>query len=118
MLAYNKNRKWLHTPGEYFRLTQKNNHFRRPLFSSTQNFCKSMKNTLCRRSDVARLFHDRQRLLRGITKTLLVMKLTILFLTVAFLNVSAKGLSQTVTISGKDMPLKKVFSLIEQQTGF
>ncbi len=77
-----------------------------------------MKNTLCRRPVVARVFHHRQRLLRGITKTLLVMKLTILFLTIAFLNVSAKGVSQTVTISGKDIPLKKVFSLIEQQTGF
>lgn len=77
-----------------------------------------MKNTPWHRYVGTRLFHDRQQPFRCITKMLLVMKLTILLLTVAFLNVSATGLSQNVTISGKDMPLKKVFSLIEQQTGF
>ncbi|MEI6950308.1 TonB-dependent receptor [Paraflavisolibacter sp. H34] len=36
----------------------------------------------------------------------------------AALNVYASGLSQTVTFSGKDVPLKKLFSVIRQQTGY
>ncbi|WP_173003147.1 SusC/RagA family TonB-linked outer membrane protein [Chitinophaga sp. SYP-B3965] len=46
------------------------------------------------------------------------MKLTFLFLTVAFLSVHASGVSQTVSLAGKDLPLKKVFSTIEKQTGY
>jgi TonB-linked SusC/RagA family outer membrane protein len=53
-----------------------------------------------------------------ITKILLVMKLTALLLTVAFLQVHAAGSAQHVTISGKDIPLKHVFNAIKQQTGF
>ena len=53
-----------------------------------------------------------------ITKTLLVVKLTIILLTVAALHVSAKGTSQTVTFSGKDVTLEKVFSVIRQQTDY
>jgi TonB-linked SusC/RagA family outer membrane protein len=49
---------------------------------------------------------------------LLAMKLTIVFLTAAFLQVHANAVSQSVTISGKNLSLKKVFSIIEQQTGF
>ncbi len=55
---------------------------------------------------------------RNLTKTLLVMKLTIFFLTVAFLNVHANGRSQTITFSGKNIELKKIFSTIKKQTGF
>lgn len=55
---------------------------------------------------------------RNLTKTLLVMKLTILFLTAAFLNVSARGVSQTITLSGKNVELKKVFAAIKKQTGY
>ncbi|MGN6419264.1 MAG: SusC/RagA family TonB-linked outer membrane protein [Pseudobacter sp.] len=46
------------------------------------------------------------------------MKLTALLLTVAFLQVYATGSAQHVTISGKDIPLKQVFSAIRQQTGY
>lgn len=46
------------------------------------------------------------------------MKLTVILLTLAFLNVQATGFSQNVTLSGKDLPLKKVFNAIEAQTGF
>lgn len=46
------------------------------------------------------------------------MKLTFALLTAAFLNVSASGLSQTVSFSGKDVPLKNVLSEVERQTGF
>lgn len=55
---------------------------------------------------------------RALTKTLLVMKLTVLLLTVAMLQVHAAGFSQSVTISGTDLSLKKIFTLIKQQTGY
>lgn len=54
----------------------------------------------------------------GITKTLLVMKLTAFLLTVAALNVSAKVSSQDVSFSGKKVALATVFSSVEAQTGF
>ncbi len=52
------------------------------------------------------------------TKMLLAMKLTFLLLTVVLLNVSATGLSQTVSFSGKEVPLKTVFAAIKKQTGY
>lgn len=55
---------------------------------------------------------------RAITKTLLVMKLTIVLLITFVLNVNAKSVAQSVTLSGKDMTLKQVFSAIEKQTGY
>ncbi len=55
---------------------------------------------------------------RFLTKTLLVMKLTIFLLTAVMVNVSARGLSQSVTFSGKNVSLEKVFSVIKQQTGY
>ena len=54
----------------------------------------------------------------NLTKTLLVMKLTILFLTASFLNVCANGVSQTITLSGKNVELKKVFAAIKMETGY
>jgi TonB-linked SusC/RagA family outer membrane protein len=47
-----------------------------------------------------------------------VMKLTFILLTAAFLQVAAKSHSQTVTFSGKDVPLLKVFTAIKNQTGY
>ena len=55
---------------------------------------------------------------RRMSKTLLVMKLTILLLTAGFLNVCAKGVSQTVSFSGEKVPLKSVFNAVKKQTGF
>lgn len=55
---------------------------------------------------------------RTFKNCLLAMKLTIIFLTVGFLNVAAKGVSQTVTFSGKNVPIDKVFMEVERQTGF
>lgn len=52
------------------------------------------------------------------TKTLLVVKLTILLLTAAFLNVHANSKAQSVTLSGKDLTLKQVFAAIEKQTDY
>lgn len=46
------------------------------------------------------------------------MKLTALFLIAVCLHVSATGFGQKVTISGKDMSLEKVFSIIKKQTGY
>jgi TonB-linked SusC/RagA family outer membrane protein len=46
------------------------------------------------------------------------MKLTIVFLTALCLTAHASGVSQTVTFSGKNVPLKKVFSVIKAQTRF
>lgn len=55
---------------------------------------------------------------RSSTKTLLVMKLTLLLLTVAMLQVSAKGLSQNISFSGKDVSLESVFNAVESQTDY
>ncbi|HET6995151.1 MAG TPA: TonB-dependent receptor plug domain-containing protein, partial [Chitinophagaceae bacterium] len=46
------------------------------------------------------------------------MKLLSIFLIAACLSTSAAGYSQTVSFSGKDVPLKTVFNAIEKQTGF
>jgi TonB-linked SusC/RagA family outer membrane protein len=46
------------------------------------------------------------------------MKLTAILLTIVFLNVKATGVSQTVTYSGDNILLEKVFSVIKQQTGY
>lgn len=51
-------------------------------------------------------------------KILLAMKLTLILLTTALLQVSAHTLAQEVTFSGKSVPIEKVFNVIEQQTGF
>ncbi|WP_295119655.1 SusC/RagA family TonB-linked outer membrane protein [uncultured Chitinophaga sp.] len=46
------------------------------------------------------------------------MKLTIVLLTVAIMGVSAKGVSQSVTLSGKSISLEKAFETIRKQTGY
>lgn len=53
-----------------------------------------------------------------LTKTLLAMKLTIVFLTAAFFHVQASGVAQSVTLTAQQMPLRSVFKLIEKQTGY
>jgi TonB-linked SusC/RagA family outer membrane protein len=53
-----------------------------------------------------------------ITKTLRVMKLTALMLLICGLSLSAKTSSQTITFSGKNVSLEKVFAAIEAQTGY
>lgn len=47
-----------------------------------------------------------------------IMKLTGILLFAAFLHVSAKGITQTVSLSEKNAPLIKVMKEIEQQTGY
>jgi TonB-dependent starch-binding outer membrane protein SusC len=51
-------------------------------------------------------------------KLFLSMKLTAIFMIAAALTASAGGYSQQVTISVKNKPLEKVFSIIEKQTGY
>ncbi|HUP11180.1 MAG TPA: STN domain-containing protein, partial [Niastella sp.] len=46
------------------------------------------------------------------------MKLTAVFLLAGFLQVSAAGFSQTVTISKENIPLQKLFREIKKQTGY
>lgn len=53
-----------------------------------------------------------------LTKILLAMRLTVILLTAVMLQANASGLAQTVTLSGKEIPLKKIFTAIKQQTGY
>ncbi|MBO9571628.1 MAG: carboxypeptidase-like regulatory domain-containing protein, partial [Chitinophagaceae bacterium] len=46
------------------------------------------------------------------------MQLTMILLTAGFLQVSAAGLSQSVTFKGTDVPLKQVLVEVEKQTGY
>jgi TonB-dependent starch-binding outer membrane protein SusC len=54
---------------------------------------------------------------RVIRQTLLIMKLTAIFILVASLGASARGHSQGISLSEKDAPLEKVFVEIKKQTG-
>lgn len=47
-----------------------------------------------------------------------IMRITTFFLFAFLLHVSAKTHSQAVTISGKNIPLKKIFAAVYKQTGF
>ena len=53
-----------------------------------------------------------------LAKTLLIMRLTTIFLLATALQISAKGLSQKISITGKKLPLEKVFASIEEQSGY
>ena len=51
-------------------------------------------------------------------KTLLTMKLMLLFLLTGLFSAQAEGLSQTITYSGRNVAITKVFAAIESQTGY
>ncbi len=55
---------------------------------------------------------------RVLTKTLIVMKLTIVFLALGMLHARAEGFGQTITFSGKNVTLAKIFTAVEKQTGY
>lgn len=55
---------------------------------------------------------------RAPSQLLRAMKLTMVLLIAACIHVSATGFGQKVSISGKDLPLEKVFSIIKKQTGY
>ncbi len=67
---------------------------------------------------IGRPLNKTPRQFRLVTKTLLVMKLTLLFIIAGLLNAQAKSFSQTVTFSGKNVAITKVFKVIEDQTGY
>jgi TonB-linked SusC/RagA family outer membrane protein len=54
----------------------------------------------------------------SLTKTLRVVKITSAILLIFSLHVTAKSVSQTITLSGKDISLKTVFSEIKKQSGY
>lgn len=64
---------------------------------------------VCRRKNAARGFA---------TKLIGTMKITFVLLTAAMLQVHANGISQTVSLRAKNMPLQKVFELVEAQTEY
>ncbi len=51
-------------------------------------------------------------------KTILVMRLTAFLLLIAFMQVSAAGFAQKVTLTEQHAPLKKIFREIKKQTGY
>ncbi|GGB00915.1 SusC/RagA family TonB-linked outer membrane protein [Puia dinghuensis] len=55
---------------------------------------------------------------RGLTKIWLIVKLSIVLLTTALIHVQAAGLSQSITLSGKNLDVKQVFAAIKKQTGY
>jgi TonB-linked SusC/RagA family outer membrane protein len=72
----------------------------------------------CKSMQFKALFAPPNRRKAALTKTLLIMKLTVILLTVAVFSVQARGLSQTITLSVKDAPLETVFRAIERQTHY
>lgn len=52
-----------------------------------------------------------------LTKTCLVMRLSLMLLLAATLHVHAAGLGQTVSLEAKNAPLEKIFTEIRKQTG-
>lgn len=52
------------------------------------------------------------------SKTFLVMKLTAILLTVTCLQLSAKSFSQSISLSGRNLPLEKVLTTIGKQSGY
>jgi TonB-linked SusC/RagA family outer membrane protein len=56
--------------------------------------------------------------LRCLTKTLLIMKLTVFLLLIGCFYASANGFGQTLTLRFKNAPLKQVFRAIEKQSGY
>lgn len=53
-----------------------------------------------------------------IAKILLMTKLTMILLTTGLMHVYAKGVSQNIRFSGKNVPLETVFAAVKQQTGY
>jgi TonB-linked SusC/RagA family outer membrane protein len=60
---------------------------------------------------------DRKRLIKTL-RIFKIMRLTAFFIMVASLHISAKSLSQTVSLSLKDVPLQQVLTSIGEQTKF
>src|ERR1041385_1347541 len=52
------------------------------------------------------------------SQILRIMRITTFFMFAFMLHVSAKTSSQTITLQGRDIPLKKVFDVVHKQTGY
>ena len=76
-----------------------------------------LKSAICNRESMV-VPGEPPQLPRLVTKMLLVMRLTVLFLVMGLINIHAEGLSQKVSFSGTNVPLAKVFYAIEKQTGY
>ena len=55
---------------------------------------------------------------QDLTKMLLIMKFSVIFLLVACMQVTAKGYSQQVDLSFTSTPVTKIFKAIKKQTGY
>lgn len=64
------------------------------------------------------IFSGKKRLPGLSKRVLVIMKLAAFILLIAFTQISAKGLSQTVTISRQNISLAKIFRDIQRQTGY
>jgi hypothetical protein len=65
------------------------------------------------------LFKERPSVASSFHQTLQIMRLFAFFMLVTALHVSAKSISQTtVTFSGKNVPVTKIFDAVKKQTGY
>lgn len=60
----------------------------------------------------------RQATCTCVKQTLLIMKLTLVLMLAACLQVNAKGMAQSITLSEKNVPLQRVLNAIQQQTPY
>lgn len=77
-----------------------------------------MQLTLFSQSAAGRFVPCLERIPRLSAKTVLIMKLTALLITIGFLQVHAAGHAQTVTLSRQHTSLENVFKEIRKQTGY
>lgn len=75
-----------------------------------------MLNALCSSFALLRIKTWGQGLLT--TKTLRIMKITAIILLVACMSAGAKGYTQSVSFSGKDVSVMQIFTAIEKQTAY
>ena len=53
-----------------------------------------------------------------LSKTLLIMKLTVVVLIAAWLQLHAEGYAQKLTVNEKNVSVQKIFKVIEQRTSY
>lgn len=70
------------------------------------------------RMAILRSHYQSWRSCRGLTKTLRIMKLTGILLLGFAMTVTAHSVSQTVSFTGKNVPLEEVLESVKKQTGF
>ena len=62
------------------------------------------------------LYKNKEKATALLNKTWMIMRLSILLMIVGSMHVYAKGLTQNVSLEGKNIPLEKLFSEIRKQT--